>query len=293
MQISANGIFLEYEEYGTRNATPLILIRGLGTQLIHWPREFVSGFLEAGFRVIIFDNRGVGKSQRIQRDGVCSDAATILDRVEQGGEIVAPFALDDMARDVVGLMDALGIKQAHCFGISMGGAIMQALAIDHADRLLSATFVMTSCRPLFSGPAGAALLSRILVYPETLKQYQDSHVAGDALFGSPGYPTTEAALRAEAAIAYDRGADADGINSQALSIIHAPDRRPGLRNVTLPSLIIHGVQDTLIPVDLGAEIAAHIPDSEFYAIEGMGHVITPLLSPQIVEIVTGFIERNA
>lgn len=292
MQIKANDIFLEYEDHGARDAPPLILIRGLGTQLIHWPREFIAGFIEAGFRVITFDNRGVGKSQRVQRDGMSFDADTILRLVEQGEDAPAPFELGDMARDVVGLMDALKIEKAHCFGISMGGAIMQSLAIDHADRLLSATFVMTSCRPLVGGPAGAALLSRILVRPETLRQYQDSHVAGDALYGSPGYPTTEAALRAEATLAYDRGADADGINSQALSMIHASDRRPGLRNITLPSLVIHGVQDTLIPVDLGAEIAAHIPDSEYHAIEGMGHVITPLLAPVIVGIVTEFLQQR-
>lgn len=293
MQIQANGITLEYEDQGAADATALILIRGLGTQLIHWPREFIAGFIEAGFRVITFDNRGVGKSQRILPKGMTFDADGILKRAEQGEDIPAPFELGDMALDVVGLMDALEIKKAHCFGISMGGAIMQSLAIDHADRLLSATFVMTSCRPLLAGPAGPELLSRLLVRPETLRQYQDSHVAGDAMYGSPGYPTTEAALRAEATLAYDRGADADGINSQALSIIHASDRRPGLRTVTLPSLVIHGVQDTLIPVDLGAEIAAHIPDSEYHAIEGMGHVITPLLAPVIVGIVTEFINRRA
>lgn len=293
MQIKANGIFLEYEDHGPRDAAPLILIRGLGTQLIHWPHEFIAGFIEAGYRVITFDNRGVGKSQRIKQDGKSYDADTILERVKHGQDIPAPFELGDMARDVVGLMDALDIEKAHCFGISMGGAIMQALAIDHADRLLSATFVMTSCRPLLAGRAGPELLSRILVRPETLEQYQDSHVAGDAMYGSPGYPTTEAALRTEATLAYDRGADAEGINSQALSIIHASDRRPGLRGITLPSLIIHGIQDTLIPVDLGAEIAAHIPNSEYHAVDGMGHVITPLLAPVIVGIVIEFINRRA
>jgi pimeloyl-ACP methyl ester carboxylesterase len=293
MQIKANGISIEYEDHGARDATPLILIRGLGTQLIHWPREFIAGFIEAGFRVITFDNRGVGKSQRFRREGVTYDADTILKRASEGKDIPAPFELGDMALDVVGLMDALGIKKAHCFGISMGGAILQLLAIDHADRLLSATFVMTRCRPFLAGPAGSEMLSRLLVRPETLSQYQDSHVAGDAMYGSPGYPTTEAALRAEATLAYDRGVDAEGINGQALSFIHASDRRPGLRTVTLPSLVIHGVQDTLIPVDLGAEIAAHTADSEYHAIEGMGHVITPLLAPVIVGIVTEFISRRA
>ncbi|MFT5342237.1 MAG: pimeloyl-ACP methyl ester carboxylesterase [Paracoccaceae bacterium] len=293
MQIQANGISLEVEDHGKANAIPLILIRGLGTQLIHWPKEFIAGFVNAGFRVITFDNRDVGLSQRCPCEGVPGDADAILAMVEAGDDIPFPYSIDDMARDVVGLMDTMNIPRAHCFGISMGGAILQTLAIEHADRLLSATIVMTSCQPLMQGSAGAALLSRILVYPETAVQYQDSHLAGFAAFGSPGYPVSEAYLRTEAARAYGRGAEADGINRQALSIIHAPDRRAGLRNVTLPCLVIHGVDDALIPVELGAEIAAHISDSEYHAIGGMGHVITPLLSPMIVDIVAQFIKRRS
>lgn len=293
MQIQANGIFVEVEEHGKVDAIPLILIRGLGTQLIHWPKEFIAGYVETGFRVITFDNRDVGLSQRCPSAGVSGDADTILKRAAAGEDLPAAYSISDMAADVIGIMDALDIPQAHCFGISMGGAILQMLAIEHADRLLSATIVMSSCQPLMQGAIGAELLSRILVYPETAWQYQDSHVAGFAAFGSPGYPVTEAYLRNEAVLAYSRGAQADGINRQALSILSAPDRRDDLRQITLPCLVIHGVDDALLPVELGADIAAHIPDSEYHAIKGMGHVITPLLSPVIVEIVTEFIARRA
>lgn len=291
MQIQANGVALEVEDHGKSDAIPLILIRGLGTQLIHWPKEFIAGFVAAGFRVITFDNRDVGLSQRCPRAGVPDNADTILKRVAAGDDVPAAYSIGDMARDITGLMDVLGISRAHFFGISMGGAILQTLLIEHADRVLSATIVMSSCQPLRA--AGVALLSQILVRPETAAQYQDSHVSGFAAFGSPGYVVSEAYLHAEAALAYGRGAQADGINRQALAIIHAPDRRSELRKITLPCLVIHGVDDALIPVALGAEIAANIPDSEYHAIDGMGHVITPLLSPVIVEIVTEFIERRA
>lgn len=291
MQVTANGISLEVEEHGAHDAIPMVLIRGLGTQLVHWPKEFIAGLVNSGFRVITFDNRDVGLSQRCPRAGVPGDAATILKRVEAGSEVAAAYSIGDMARDVIGVMDALNILRAHCFGISMGGAILQTLAIEHPDRLISATIVMSSCQPLAA--VGTALLSRILVYPETSEQYQDSHVQGFADFGSPGYPVSEAYLRHEAALAYRRGAQADGINRQALSILHAPDRRADLRELALPCLVIHGVDDTLLPVALGADIASHIPDSEYHAIDGMGHVITPLLSPVIVDMVTEFIKRRS
>lgn len=290
MQITANGIALEMEEHGAQDAIPLILIRGLGTQLIHWPKEFIDGFVAAGFRVITFDNRDIGLSARCP--GVSGDAAAILAHLTAGQDIASAYSLADMAADVVGMMDALDIDQAHCFGISMGGAILQTLLIDHADRLLSATLVMTSCRPLVQGPNGATLASRILAYPETRAQYQDSHVAGFAAFGSPGYPVSEAYLRQEAALAYTRGAEPEGVNRQALAILNTPDRREDLQQVAQPCLVIHGVDDTLIPVELGAEVAGHIPDSEYQAIKGMGHVITPLLAPLIVDMVTDFIARR-
>ncbi|MFC3117728.1 alpha/beta fold hydrolase [Jhaorihella thermophila] len=154
MQIDANGIRLEVELHGPGSGAPIILIRGLGTQLVHWPAALTEGLAARGFRVVIFDNRDVGLSQRCPAPGVPSSADEILEALRRGVPLRPAYTLNDMARDVVGLMDALDIPRAHVFGISMGGAIAQILALDHGARLLTATFVMTACGP-FSAISGS------------------------------------------------------------------------------------------------------------------------------------------
>lgn len=292
MQIKANGIMLEVEDHGDPANPAIVLIRGLGTQLIHWPANFVDGFIAAGFRCITFDNRDIGLSQRCPAPHVPIDADEITAHAEAGQEIPPPYRLDDMAADVIGLLDALDIARAHVFGISMGGAIAQILAIKHSDRLLSDTIVMTACRPLLERARIGDMLPRLLARPESEAEAQENWVAGHASYGSPGFPMPEEEIRAEARLAWARGADADGINRQVLATMAAGDRRAQLAKVTTPCLVIHGVDDTLIPVKFGAEIAAHITGSEYFAIPGMGHIITPLLAPQIVSLVSDFIHRH-
>jgi len=202
MQIKANGIMLEYEEFGPKNGVPIILIRGLGSQMIHWPDAFVQGFAAHGFRTIIFDNRDIGKSQRCAAANVSGKAEDIIAAVKGGDTLKPAYQLVDMARDVTGLMDALGIARAHIFGISMGGAITQVLVTDFADRVLTACLVMTSAR-LRGGDLD--LLQQVLSYPEDRQQAQDNWVAGHAFWGSHGYPMPEAEIRDQAAQAWDRG----------------------------------------------------------------------------------------
>ncbi|WP_186766209.1 alpha/beta fold hydrolase [Falsiphaeobacter marinintestinus] len=287
MQISANGINLEVETHGPEDGIPLILIRGLGTQLVHWPQEFIDGLANAGFRVVTFDNRDVGLSQRCPAPGVTGMAEDIIAQVQNEQTPKAAYALADMACDVTGLMDALNIPRAHVFGISMGGAITQVLTIDHADRLLSATIVMTA-----AALADPSILTRVLSYPMDKATYIEASLAGDADWGSPGYPASKAFLRDQAARAWDRGYDATGINRQLLATMTAPPRRDALTTVDLPCLVIHGIDDTLIPVAAGRDIAQQIPNCEMQLIEGMGHVITPALAPVIVDLVTDFTTRR-
>lgn len=295
MQIKANGIMLEAEVHGPKDGVPLVLIRGQGSQLAHWPDALIGGFAAAGFRTVIFDNRDTGLSQRCP--GVPGKAEAILEMMKDGGTLPKPYGIEDMAADVTGLMDALGIEKAHVLGISMGGAVLQQLCIDHPERLLSATIVMTACRPF--GERGGddptamlALAESLLVQPRSKAQYLDDQVREHAEWGSPGYPMPEAEIRAMAARAYARGVDDEGLNRQVLAVAHAGDRRPALQGVDLPCLVIHGTDDTLIPPELGEEIAAHIPDSEFRTIEGMGHIITPALSPVIAAMVAEFTARR-
>jgi pimeloyl-ACP methyl ester carboxylesterase len=281
MQITANGISLEYEEYGDKDAPAIILIRGLGTQLVHWPDEFMSGLTNLGLRTIVFDNRDTGLSQKFDGIGSAREIRAIL---KSGGQPEPAYSLADMALDTVGLMDALSIKRAHIFGISMGGAIAQLLAINHAERLLSAIMVMTAAH--LGGPG---LLEYLLLPPQTREQAQDSWVQGHRDWGSPGFAMTEDDIRAEAALAWERSAASDGSNRQAIAMLTTPDRRDALKTLALDCLVIHGANDTLIPPDAGRDIAGAIPNAKFHLIDGMGHVITPLLSPIIVQMVGEFI----
>lgn len=287
MQVSANGITLEVEEYGDPADPALILIRGLGSQLIHWPRELTDGFVGQRFRVIAFDNRDIGKSARCPAPGVDGRAETILSDLAAGRALTPAYALEDMAADVTGLMDALGIARAHIFGISMGGAIAQLLAIHHADRLLSATIVMT--RAHFTPAPG---IEALLSHKQDRAGFIAAAMEGDRAWGSPGFPAPDRYFRDLAGRAYDRGAGAEGVNRQLLATLTSGDRRAALRGVDLPCFVIHGADDTLIPPDGGKEIAALIPGAELEVIPGMGHVITPSLAPLLVGKVSDFIARR-
>lgn len=278
MYIHANGIKIACEVHGVEDGVPVVLIRGLGSQMVHWPDELVAGFVDEGYRVIIFDNRDVGLSERVPGIDVDASRDAILDAVNSGEPVNPAYALTDMAHDVTGLMDALDIKKAHIFGISLGGAIAQVLAIDHADRLLSACFVMTSARAITR-----ERLPKLLVEPQTRKQFQDAWVAGNAEWGSPGFPASEHYLREQAGRAYDNGYDPEGINRQALAGFTTPDKTAALQKLQLPVLVIHGQNDTLIPATEGRHLASLIPNAKLELIDGMGHVITPTLAPVIVE----------
>lgn len=289
MQITTNGIALEVETHGPEAGPALILVRGLGSQLIHWPAALTDALAGAGYRVICFDNRDVGLSQRCPAEGVTGDAGDILAAVAAGRPPRPAYTLADMAGDVTGLMDALGIGRAHVLGISMGGAITQLLAIGHADRLLSATVVMTACRALGGPGAGAAQLDSLLAREMDEAAYIDAWVEEHATNGSPGYPMPEPDIRAEAALAWSRGYDPAGINRQFLATAAQPPRCEALRDVTLPCLVIHGAEDALIPPQAGREIAANIPGAAYHEIPGMGHIITPALAPLFAEKVIGFL----
>lgn len=284
MQVDANGIRLEVERHGDPTAPAMILIRGLGSQLIHWPDNLIQGFVAEGFHVVTFDNRDTGLSSFCPKPGVPDDADTITALLDSGAPIEAAYTLEDMAQDVVGLMDALGLPRAHVFGISMGGMIGQIMLRDHADRLLSATLVMTQSRPLRREGA-AELLAR----PQTRAEAQDKALAGEGFWGGTGFRRSEAEIMDEAGRAWDRAHRPDGANRQFLAILTGPDRRPGLASVTTPTLVIHGYEDTLLTEPMGAETAAHIPGSEYTPIAGMGHIITPSLAPLILARVSRFL----
>ena len=292
MRIAANGIHLEVEVFGPESAPALVLVRGLGSQLVHWPSDLIEGFATKGFRVITFDNRDVGLSDRCPSPDVDADADAILKRIRRGLPLVQAYRLEDMAADVVGLLDALGVEMAHVFGISMGGAIAQILAAKYVHRVTSAIIVMSSARSISDRALSAEQLSWLLARPMTQSQAEEALIKGVASYGSPAFPETEQDIRTIARAEYQRGYDADGINRQFLASYIATDRREVLGDITCPSLVIHGTDDPLTSVEMASEIAARIAGGEFHVVPGMGHDISRSLAPLMVDLTASFFKRR-
>ena len=282
-----NGIEIDAEEFGEKTGSPLLLIRGLGTQRIAWPDAFLAGLAKRGHRVITFDNRDAGLSTKFRESG-SMDIAEAMGRAARGDPIDAPYRLDEMALDAVGLLDALELETAHVAGISMGGMIAQLLAAQHGERLRSLTSIMSSSgAPGLPGPtpeAAAALMSR----PEDPGDRESviRHSVGVLkVIASPGYPSGDDYLRAMAERAYDRCHCPDGIGRQMLAILAAQGRAEALKTIRVPTLVIHGVDDPLIPVEAGMDSAKRIPGAELRLIPGMGHDVAPGLIPTLVEAI--------
>ena len=287
MQILANGIVIEYEEYGKKTDPVLILIRGLGSQLIHWPQNLISGFTEVGYRVIIFDNRDIGLSARCPKDGFSYDKENIVKTIDAGKNVVPAYSLDDMALDIIGLMDTIGIDKAHIFGMSLGGAITQVLLINHQARILSAVIVMSS-----SKLSDQSRIKKIALQHTSKYEYIENAVSENKLWGNSSFPVSENYVRDVSGRAFDRGAESEAVNRQASAVYSFGDRREALKATNLPCLVIHGEDDVLVLPEEGKEISTLIKDSEIKIIGGMGHEITPLLSSTIINLVHDFLSRR-
>jgi len=249
----ANGIELEYATYGQRSARPLLLLRGLGTQLIHWQPEFCQQLADEGHFLVIFDNRDVGLSSHLPGQS---------------------YGIEDLADDVVGLMDALELATAHIAGISMGGLIVQVVACRHPARVRSMTSIMASTgNPALPGATPEAVAHLMAPSPRDREGYIEHTLEGAKLFGSPGFPFDEAEARELAGRAYDRAFDPEGVGRQLVAIQGSGDRRAVLAGVRMPTLVIHGDSDPLVRPEGGRDTAAAIPGAELRMIAGMGHDI--------------------
>jgi len=288
---SANGITIEYEEFGDPAAPPLVLVMGLGAQMILWDEEFCSGLAARGHRVIRFDNRDVGLSTKLVAAGTPNILAAMSGRLF-GRKLEAPYTLSDMAADTVGLLDALGIRRAHVVGASLGGMIAQTLAIEHPARVRSLTSIMSTTGdpslPMARAEAMAALLSPV---PSDREGNVARAVRIFRTIGSPGFPFDEERVRRRAARSYDRCFHPAGPARQLLAIVASGSRRPRLARVRVPALVIHGAGDPLIPVEGGIDTAAAIPGAELLIIEGMGHDLPRGVWPQVIDAITALAER--
>ncbi len=285
--IQSNGITLEYESIGDPAAPAVLLIMGLGMQLVAWADPFCERLVRHGFRVIRFDNRDSGLSQKFSELGVPRIVRAML-RAMLGLRVRSPYDLDDMARDTVGLMDALEIPAAHVVGVSMGGMIAQQVAAHHPGRTLSLTSIMstTGARHLRqpSTRTRRALLRRP-DDPTSVDSIVENYVHLYGVIGSPGYPTPPAELRSRIRRGVERSYYPQGFLRQLGAILASGDRSAGLGRITSPTLVIHGKADPLVPCEGGVDTARKIRDARLVLLDGFGHDFPPQLYDRFADMI--------
>jgi pimeloyl-ACP methyl ester carboxylesterase len=278
----ANGIELTYDTFGEAGAPPMVLIMGLASQMIAWDEEFCAGLAARGFRVIRFDNRDIGLSTRLESLGVPNVAQLLLAHMA-GQPTRAPYTLSDMARDVVGLLDALGIDAAHVVGASMGGAIAQTVAIEHPRRLLSLCSIMaTSGDPSLPPPTPEALQLLMTPTPTDQAGYYRRYLQTMKVLRGAGFPQDETRDLERAEQNFRRGLYPPGVARQLIAILASGSRKAALAKVRVPTLVIHGDADPLVPVECGIDVADTVPGAQRLIIEGMGHALPIATWPQII-----------
>jgi pimeloyl-ACP methyl ester carboxylesterase len=267
-------IEIEYENFGNPNDKPLLLVNGLGSQMITWEDGFIQLLLDRGFYVIRFDNRDVGLSTKCEWGGEPNIMAAFM-AAQAGNPVESPYSLNDMADDAIGVLDALDIEKAHICGRSMGGMIVQVIALRHPTRVLSLTSIMsTTGNPEL--PRGDPEVQQALVAPvppERDKVIENGVRIMRLIHGS--FPFDEEKAKEQAGNAYDRCFYPMGFARQMLAIIASENRRPKLKSITVPTLIIHGSEDPLVPLEGSKDIHEAIPGSKLLIIEGMGHSLPP------------------
>jgi len=279
----SNGIELEYETFGNPEADPILLVMGLGGQLIHWDEPFCKGLADRGHFVTRFDNRDAGLSTWFDQADV-PDLPSLIGAIGAGEPVAVPYGLDDMADDAIGLLDFMGLERAHVCGVSMGGMIVQAISIRHPNRVLSMTSIMSSTGNPDLPPAAPHVMEKLL---ETPPRDREGNVARAAmmarLVGSPGYPIPEEEVRERAGFAYDRAFHPEGATRQLAAIITHGSRVDALRKVRTPTLVIHGRSDALVPMTGGIDTADAIAGAKTLWIDGMGHDLPQPLWGQVLD----------
>ncbi|MEU3983815.1 alpha/beta hydrolase [Streptomyces sp. NPDC026672] len=286
--VHVGGIALEYDTLGPVSGEPLLIVQGLGDQMVKWDDGFHQALVHRGFRVIRFDNRDAGLSTHLDEEPV-PDWTTALAEAAQGLAPDVPYGLEDMAVDALAVLDALGVTRAHLVGVSMGGMIAQLLAADHPARVLSLTSIMSSTgNPAIPLARPEALA--VLIAPTPDPSDEDAYLA-HALhvaktLGSPGYPDDEAGLRARLLKAARRAFAPAGCGRQLAAIATGGDRRDKLKGITAPTLVIHGTDDPLVPIEAGQDTAECISGAELLAIPGMGHNLPAALYEDVADAIT-------
>ena len=283
----ANGIEIHYEEHGDAANPPMLLIMGFGAQLTLWPDELVDALVGHGFRVIRYDNRDIGLSQKF--DGVKAPGLlkmTLMSKLGMTPKV--PYTLADMAHDGIGLLDALGIESAHIVGASMGGMIAQHVAARHADRCLSLTTIFSTTGNPRLPAAKREALKALVTRPKSMEEdvLVDHGVMLARTIGSPGYPSDEERLRERALTSIRRSLYPEGPTRHLSAIVADGDRREMLRGVAVPTLVLHGEDDPLVPVEGGRDTAAAIPGAQLKTIPGWGHDLPLELVDEVADAIS-------
>ena len=290
--VKANGLELCYDTFGDPTGPAMILIMGLATQMIAWDEEFCAILARHGFYVVRFDNRDIGLSTRLEQSGVPDVQAAFM-AVMQGKPITAPYSLSDMADDVVGLMDALGIRAAHIVGASMGGAIAQTVTIDHPERVLSLTSIMsTSGAPGLPPPTPEALAMLFKQTPTDEAGYLASYAETYRVLRVGSFPLDEARDRSRATQNFSRGLNPPGVARQLVAVLASGSRKEALGAVRAPTLVIHGDVDPLVPLACGLDVAASVPGAKLLVVEGMGHALPISMWPQVTDAIAAHAKES-
>ena len=280
------GVTLCYESFGEPSDPPLLLIMGLGMQMIGWHEDFCAALADRGFHVVRFDNRDAGRSTKVKGKGRPATAAQLLHRRFPPDQ----YRLSDMADDAAGLLRELDLAPAHVVGASMGGMIAQTLAARHPEVVRSLTSIMSTTGNRLKGQPAFALLRHLLKQaPREREPFIEHMVRLFHLIGSPGFDHDEDYLRDRAARAFDRGADPAATGRQLSAILASGNRTAELRRIKAPTLVIHGAADRLVTPSGGRATAKAIPGAELMEIDGMGHDLPPALWPRVIDA----IERHA
>ncbi|MDM8347623.1 alpha/beta hydrolase [Pseudomonas sp. sp1636] len=291
-KVALGEVQLAYQSIGRASDPALLLVMGLGGQLIHWPDEVVARLCLQGFRVIRFDNRDVGLSTWKQTPPPAGLAYEAL-RYRLGLSVSAPYRLRDMAGDALGLMDALGVRRFHVLGASMGGMIAQHLADLAPERIRSLTLIMTSSGAQglpAPSPALLALLSKREAPSRAVALEQQADLL--AALGSPAISDERAALLQQAEIAYDRAFNPEGVQRQLLAILAEPSRLELLDRLRVPTLVVHGTADPLLPAMHGVHVAAHIQGAELKLIPGLAHRFQDAFKEPLLAAVLPHLKAN-
>jgi pimeloyl-ACP methyl ester carboxylesterase len=280
---AVNGVEIYHDTIGDPADPTMLLIMGLGTQMIGWDIELCRALADRGFHVVRYDNRDVGLSTHLDHE---VDLMGLLGMFGGADPVAVPYLLGDMAQDATGLLDHLGVDRAHMVGVSMGGMIAQILAIEHPERVATLTSIMSTTGEPDVGLPTAEAIQELLAPPATTRdETQATFVRHAHVWGSPAF-IDEERLRTISGAAYDRANDPMGGARQLAAILASGSRADGLRNLTVPTLVVHGTDDKLVQPSGGERTAELVPGAKLLKIEGMGHDLPPQLWPRLVEAIT-------